>query len=333
MNIQAFTPSIYNHVNNDINNRNRKCISFFGYTSEFGKHLNEVLAKGYVMHTEKISLIGKLREFLKFGLNSENLLGRGFQGEVYKIDDDFVAKIRKNCTPEASFMDELPDNNFKLLKTYYGGSVASFDDVEILRNVAPGSAHVEVGVPKLFSAKHTEQECIKYYEEVYLPKFSQIPQSSFDEIAKDFSILNNLSEGEYYTFDFANPNNFVLVGNKIRITDEISKKFSTVYNTMSDMLKVFLIKQDLNNVATYKNELVSYRRTLFKKIVMAGMRYNIPVDNESLPMYWRLAVRTLCDAKALPDKIKKTLNGYMKKIPDTELRLQYTQKYLDSIFE
>lgn len=330
MNIQSFSPVAYNPTNN--NKSDRKFIQFTGYSSEFGTQLNEVLKKGYAAHSDKVSLVEKLKEFLKFGLNAKNVLGEGFHGVVYKIDDDFVAKIHRNYIPRASMMDDLPENNFGLLKTYYGENIASFDDVEILRNVAPEGTHLEVGVPKLFSLTHTADECIKYYEEVYLPKFSQIPQKSFDEIAKDFDTLNHLSEEEYYIFDFANPNNFVLVDDKLRITDEITKMFSPKYNTISDLLKVFLIKQDLDISSTYKQELLPYRRELFCKIVMAGMKYNVPVENKGSSEYWKLAVRTLCDAKDAPDKVKRTLNNYMKQIPDTELRLKYTQQYLDSIF-
>ena len=53
-----------------------------------------------------------------------------------------------------------------------------------------------------------------------------------------FKVLNDLgSEDISYSFDYLNPNNFVLVGKTIRITDVITKGSSKNPNTIAQQAK------------------------------------------------------------------------------------------------
>ena len=162
--------------------------------------------------------------------------------------------------------------------------------------------------------------------------FAKLPQKSFDAIAKDCDLLNKMGKKDHsYSFDYNNPNNFVLVGKTLRITDVISEKTSENPNTMAQLLYSFLQKTDLDGNAVYNARAGFNRQMLLKKIVMAGMKYNLPIENaESDKKIWQVVANDLCKLKKPFSEIIEQLEN-LQKIPEAKLRLEKTSEYLNSL--
>lgn len=63
-------------------------------------------------------------------------------------------------------------------------------------NVSNGGKHVPAGIPFIYSRKHTSWENEEYYIKKYLPLFAELPQQSFDRIAKDLALLNKKNQNQ-----------------------------------------------------------------------------------------------------------------------------------------
>ncbi len=311
-----------------------KNIQFRGYKSVFSKKLDEVLLSGTQpdFETQKF-LISKLQNFIKKKLKSNRKIGQGFNGSVYKIDDSYVLKVHKHDKPYADMMDKINPQKFKNLKTYYGEPVAKFYDAQILRNVSSNGEQIQAGIPQKYSLMFTSEECKEYYEEFYLPLFSKIPQKSYNAIAKDCDTLNKMGNDKIsYSFDYLNPNNFVLVGKTIRITDVITQETYENPNTIAQLLYSFLQKTDLDGYATYSKYSEPFKRIIMKKIVLAGMKYNLPIENSPYDKkIWQVVSNGLCKSNENYTNIIENLKNFQK-IPNIKLRLQKTNDYIENIY-
>jgi len=331
--VSNFTPYQYNNNINFQHNRNK--ISF-GRQSEFGKLLNEILNKGKASKKDRNILAQKLSQIFPNIAKPDNKLGEGFFSYVYNIDENFVLKIFKGYKPETFEMDPLPQNGFSALKTYFGDYVASFgEEMEILRNVSKSGKHLQAGVPDKYGQLNTMQDCIKYYEEIYLPIFSRVPQSEFDKIAKDLKTLNSMCRN--YVFDYNNPNNFILApGKKLRITDEIGsgKDINIKVNSIENLLNVYLAKINLYTYAVFNEKVLDLRRKLYTKIILAGMKYNLPITNskDTFIKCWEFVTNELCQSNIPAAQVKKELQRIQEQFPNTQKRLKMTKQYLKFIY-
>lgn len=332
MQVQRF--STYSNYNSQMKARTP---AFKGYTSRFGKTLHSAIDRGYPTEVERKSLLGEIQKFIREKLSPDRLLGEGAHGSVYKIDDDFCMKFDIGTRPRAQKMAELPENGFKGLKTYYGSKVADFGDVAILKNVSSDGAHIPVGVPQEFAIKNSAEESSIYYQYIALPRLSDLPQKSFDAVAEDCQRLNLLGSKNktHYTFDYINPNNFVIVDDKIRIIDDINVLNSSEDNSVANLFNVFLEKSFLNTPVKYSMYSETARRNLFKKIVLAGVKADLPMRNkhsaENLSS-WKNVVNELC---GIDDSYSEVLHNLEKisQNPNKEQRVKLANDYLDSLFE
>lgn len=306
--------------------------TFTGYRSAFSRNLDAVLLKHRVTREDAKNLSDLLTSFLDKHLHKNYLLGAGFHGRVYKLDDKYAIKV-PNTRADLFFFENIPKRKFGALKTYYGETVANFTDAKILRNVSSTGSHTQVGVPERLLLTSYPDERLAYYYNIYLPKFADVPQRAFDAIAKDFDTLNKMGRGaKNYTFDFQNPNNFVLVGNTLRITDCIALTSVKNPNTMAEMLDIFLTKMNINSFADYSIEAEQPRKTLLKKIILAGMKCNLDIGTCGADrVIWTNIIENICNLKVSGDGVISTLQEYQKLFTDTKLRLKFTNDYLDSI--
>ena len=306
--------------------------SFCGYQTAFSKQLDKVILKHKCNNSDAVKLTELLNDFIKKHLNIKKKLGSGFHGSVYKIDDKYVLKM-PNTGANLFFFENLQKQKFGSLKTYYGEPVANFRHGKILKNVYSQGRHLQAGIPENMIGQCLPEDCMQYYEQIYLPCFASVPQRAFDAIAKDFDRLNKMGRGfTNYTFDFKNPNNFVLAGSTLRITDEITTVTTRNPNSMAEMLSVFLSKTNINTFAQYSKVAEKPRKELFKKIIRAGMKCNLelgtcPADK----ILWDTAIKDLCRLKVNTDNVIFVLQTFQKEIPNTRLRLNTTKAYLDSI--
>lgn len=332
MQVQGF--STYSNYNSQMQARTPV---FRGYTSRFGKTLHSAIDRGYPTEVEKKSLLGEIQKFIREKLSPDRLLGEGAHGSVYKIDDDFCMKFDIGTKPRAKKMGELPENGFKGLKTYYGSKVADFDDVAILKNVSPDGEHIPVGVPQKFAINNSSDENFVYYQCIALPRLSDLPQKSFDAVAEDCQRLNELGAKNktHYTFDYINPNNFVIVNDKIRIIDDINVLKSSEDNSVANLFNVFLEKSFLNTPVQYSLYSETTRKKLFKKIVLAGMKAGLPMrskhSTENLSS-WKNVVNELCGMDNPYGEVLHNLEKISQN-PNKEQRVKLANDYLDYLFE
>ena len=294
-----------------------KQLTFQGRLSKFSKQLDSTLAlkDKCIPYDDLIELKDTLVKSRKTKIKPNRLLGQGWKGQVYQIDEKYALK-----TP-AFFRQgfKLPFFNTGFqphLKCYYGDQIATFGDYGILRNLGK---HTPVGIPHVMSNSKTTlyTEINRYYEEDFLPMFASLPQKAFNDIAKDCNTLNRLEDsntGLRYIFDYANPNNFVIKGNKILITDEIICQ-EDVGNSMADLLRAMVNYKEFG-VKNHSNEnTLPYFREIYKKIVLAGVKEGLPLGIIDKKDSWIFATETICKANKNTDKVLDTISD-----------LKYTQK-------
>ncbi len=332
----TITPRI-NQYNNHINTSPSKNKNFKGYTTVFSKELDKVIKNGGCSFQQEKKLVALLKDFLQNKLTHKRLIGEGHYGKVYKLDTKYVVKVLDKETIFADNLSSLSKNKFKNLKTYYGEPVAEFYDAFILKNMSGRSHQIPVGVPKKFTKFYSEEDCENYYKKVYLPIFSSVEQKSYNAIAKDCLELNKMNDGDYYyNFDYCNPNNFVLTGKTLRITDSIYKTALHNPNTTIDLLEVFLDKMSRYKLAPNPDkETLPYIHKIFKKIVTAANSCNLPLGDEisGCISEWGVITQRICGLKTPHQEILKTLHGFQKEIPDTTKRVTATKQYLDKIIK
>lgn len=321
-----------------------KSPNFTGYKSSFSKSLEKQLQKRDYTRLDEHNLLIKFSDMYDKKVKLKSKLGSGFYGTVYKIDDNYVLKRgNEKLIPEFGGIEIIKKGKFSHLKHYFGEAIAQIfnnngEDMTIMKNVYTKGKSIPVGIPNDYCQTHTAEENLKYYNEVYLPKFAKLPQRSFDGIAKDFSLLNEMCRGrKYYTFDYINPNNFVLAGKTLRILDDINEDFRKTKNCVTDMLEVFLNKMDMDKNAEFNERLIPLRKELTKKLILAGIRHKVPMCQSKTDfVVWKYTFNDLLDMKmpesgiesmtSILDNIAQTNNNSQKRV---ELAKQYLEKIIN----
>ena len=278
-------PNYFNYQVNSYNKMqsNTRRPVFKSNMSDFGKVVNLAFEKKAITDVipadvNKI-IINKLRLAIEEIINKKNLIGYGFFGEVYKIDEKLVLKIGKGhyyVAEDIADQAELGKNTFKNLKTYYGEEILKIGNIRILRNTG---SHIPAGAIKSNEkGRLTEAEKVEYYVQKYLPTFSKVPQESYDDVAMDFFKLNQMrtSNGSFYEFDSNNPANVLLVGDKLKLVDEIDSSSLENQNSVGKLLEILLNKKDtFDNIDGY-GESLNYAQEIFSKVIIATEKANLP---------------------------------------------------------
>lgn len=314
--------------------------TFTGYKSTFSKKLEKALVNPRTTSQRASKLLNDFAEMYEKKVCLNRKIGSGFYGTVYKIDDCYVLKRgNEHLEPEFGGIEVIRKRKFAHLKHYFGEAIAKIfnnngEDMAIIKNVYSKGTSFPAGVPDDFAKTHTKDECFKYYADVYLPKFSSLPQRSFDGIAKDFAQLNKMcTKRKSYFFDFLNPNNFVLCGKTIRILDEINEYEKPTRNCVTDMLDVLLNRVDLDNDAIYDEKLVSMRKNLAKKIILAGARHNVPMCYQNTDLVsWQKTFNDILGMKDLNvNEMIFDIDNLVKLYDKPKVRVEAVNQYLEEI--
>lgn len=308
-------------------------VQFKGYTSNFSKKLDALLEGNLKSHKNVES---EFKKILKCKIKPSNLIGEGFHELVYKIDDKYVLKFSKrNFDTLTNTLTKVVKRKFKNLKSYFGEPVVVFGDIKILPNVSNGGKHVPAGIPFIYSRKHTSWENEEYYIKKYLPLFAELPQQSFDRIAKDLALLNKKkSKSGYYVFDYKNPNNFVLTGKTIKIVDVTTNTSIRNSNCAADLLNVFLENMEIDTISRYNPEAVVNRRKLFKKVVLAAAKNDLPMAaSSSDEILIEKVFKDLCNGDGECKSVLKEIKSIVKNNPNIKKRAELLNIYIDNLFE
>lgn len=299
--------------------------------SALGKQIDKVVFnKGKDCHNVT-KLYGMLFDYIRNPNIKSKMLGEGFHEKVFSIDDKYVLKYKQNQRPVLgtfSFNPREVGIDLGDLKSYFGKILMRFGDVKILRNVSSNGEHIPAGIPRMMFGKFPKEKLIDYYNKEYLPTFARLPQRSFDRIAKDFACLN--SKSKYYyglEFDTHNPNNIVLVGKStLRIVDDINEVIDEEPNTVSGLLDIFLKRANTCMLAPKTEENRSLRLELFKKVILAGEKYELPLSSGNI--YDNTVWDMVCDFGKSGDEIRWRLNELRENFPNIKERLNMVQKEL-----
>lgn len=228
------------------------------YKSSFSKHLEQVVQS----KNGEQELSNHFQKVFKAKKQASNKLGQGAYGKVYRIDDYYVFKVYQNKTQNNFALKYPKENLFSNLKNYYGKVIAKFGQIEIIKNVTHNKNNfLELANPATNG--------IKKYNKV-LKEFLNLPQKAFDNLAKDFVELNKIHKANlFYKFDTNNPNNFIKVGNSIRIVDDIDWVPSREPNDIYSFMRIF-IKEDGN---------VNLKKQILQKCILACEKNKIPIND------------------------------------------------------
>ena len=302
---------------------------FTSYKSALSKKFENVISGQMVSKEDVVELTKSMDEFIKSNRNlSINLVGEGSHAMVFRLDDDYVVKVPVGRDIFGDF--KLVTGIFSDLKSYYGEEIATFGKVKVLKNVSKSKEHNPVGLPYKSVFHLSSSEATKYYEDVCFPRIANLPQKSFDNLAQDCAILN---EKKGYLFDYMNPNNFVLVDNEIRVVDSIVCSIGNDSNSITNLLRPFLWSEGVYKEASFSEKLLEPRREVFKKIVLAGMKHDLPVLGMGREYVFDEVTEWLCRANTPSQKISKRLEQIKNDYHNISERLEQTKIYLETIFD
>lgn len=288
-------------------------------------------------NTKKITpkLLKKLNYLFKSALditikNEKAFINNGKDANVYRLDDKYVFKVSKSGNITDNGFQIVDDTIGQKLKCWYGGAIAKIKNVSILKNADPERIATQVGVP--FNMNDWEK-IKEHYKTICLPKLAIMPQEAFNEVASDLKRLNILSSKNNisFAFDIFNPNNFLLVGDKIRIVDDLDIIGKKRYNNMASMLDPFIGKIHVASSAVFDKALIPQRKNILEKCILASERAELPIDfsltqddviGESI---------NLAGIKQDYDVILDTLAKFRKTVPNLEKRINAVKEYLDKL--
>lgn len=281
------------------------------YKSAFSKRLEKAILTGNITQ----DIVSDFSDVLARKMNNKNKIGAGNCGTVYRIDDYYVFKTYHNTVPKVDQPRLNSDTGFDKLKTYCGKVLARIGNIEIIRNAAQNMQKLHP------MAKYAEEGAAAYDKS--LSEFLTIPQKAFDNIAEDFNDLNNIAhESRFYQFDTNNPNNFVKVGKKIKIVDDIGITPCKQANDICSFLHVFMQRGgDVKN-----------KKELFKKCIIACEKYKLPIDNAH--KYMCKYMDNLFENAGVNvsyDEYYKVMKNLRETCADDTLRLKRVKEYLSGI--
>lgn len=320
-------------INYEYNSANS--VNFTGYRTMLGKKIDQVLKLDKISADDNRFLVNEIKKLLSKRLEQSKNMGEGTQNRVYKIDDKYVLRIPINKSIMLSNQVVLKHRKFASLKNYYGEALVELGNVQILKNATPGKNSMPAGIPKVLPDNYKKNDLTGYYNNLYLPTFANIPQKSYNALAKDMSILNSIRDvnGVNFSFDYYNPNNVVLSGKTLKMTDDIAPTFIKNSNSASDMFNVFLKQLNDGIPAIPSTKLTPLRQIIARKILKASIVSNLPITSEGCANnVFGYVIKFLCNSKDEPSKVFETVNNIKNSAKSLKQRQIELDKYLDTIF-
>lgn len=326
MNISFLTPNF---------NQNRQQPAFQGYSRRLQNQLDNILIKKTLTSQDKLDLIEAIKKVIPTTLVSEKFIEKGSHASVYQITRKYAARVPNEVKINPDNVGnnlKIGENIFRNLNNYFGEAVVELGQFQILRNVG---RHTTAGVPQHKAEKLSLSEIKKYYLEKYLPKFANLPQGSYDEIAADLNKVNSMKSDArtYYCIDAYNPNNIVAKSDRLFIVDEFDRLCDISYNnTTAKLLDIFINRATKDVEAPFAGDKVNLVRKIFKKIIISSEKHDL-VQANSKEDYesWNKALKKCCiNIEAY--KVLNNLEGLFVQYKNIDERVQQVKNYLAQIF-
>ena len=303
--------------------------------------------------TKRFSLAKILKEAIPEISREENLINKGRESKVFRINDNYVAKFQRGQNPEKSIstfdMVYIPDKSFSQLECYYGEPVLKAGGVEILKNAVPNGVSMEVGT-KFHYRGYPKAEEIEKYNKEYLPLCASLPQESFDELALCLQQMNGIKRLGFarefpwqkayvpnivhYTPDVINPNNILISNGKFRIVDKLDKTSVNKPNTFYTMAEPLLIRYCPEYYAKRDEALLLERQNILQKCIIAAEKAGLsfepnPLTDEFVDFYLSSLAN---DGKKCfyHTPVRDIKNMRSNGVP-TKQRVEYLKDYFNSL--
>ena len=256
-------------------------------------------------------------------MTPENFLNKGRESKVYRISDNFVAKVRRGTTSQNAVhsynLMSAPDKRFNRLPFYYGEPVLKIGNVEILKNATPNNNFRYCGTPYKGSSVPSIED-IKLYNNEYLPLCSSLPQKSYDDLAQGLKELNSIrrfSKGKFVSYmpDIINPNNILISNGEFKLVDKLDKINYKNPNSIYTMLEPLVLRLSPEATAKREANLFGYRREIFKKTLIASEKAELPLESDLKYPYSDYIINDVVDSNAvtLLEKVKELRNNGIPK--------------------
>ena len=281
------------------------------YKSPFGKQFEKVLQTG----EGQDELITNFKKLFPEKKTAKHRIGIGSWGSVFRIDDYYVFKVYHNQKPELNGFKKNENTKFDDLKTYSGKVLARIGNIELIKNVTRDenkflemAKPIDDGVPRYLRA---------------LKEFASLPQKAFDNLAKDFKRLNEIKNPNlFYRFDTNNPNNFIKVGDEIRVVDDIDWVPTEEPNDLFNLLRIFIHKEGESD----------FKKEIFKKCILASEKANLPM--EAAHKYLKRFMDEMCQyagSKKNFSEIYEALSSIRKSSLDEETKLKEIENFIKEL--
>lgn len=268
--------------------------------------------------------------------DEDNFLGEGSYSSVYKINDDYVLKVNHKSRRAKNGKFEYKKNEFNDLPYYYGGVLATCDNLSILKNADPKGNAILAGRPYWEDGI----DGVNYLFDTSLPAFANLPQSAYDNYANVLKLLNDKSGEsngipERYLPDIFNPNNFMIVDDEIRIVDGIMVSCDDdEWNDLGTMILPFF--EDIDSCFHERSpEIIRNEKEIFKKCVLASEEAELPLPYNPCSLHSIKGIMEDIYQDTYKDTYAKDLVDFIKSTreqePDKDKRKQVISDYLDNM--
>lgn len=236
-------------------------------------------------------------------MKDENFINKGRASKVYKISDNYVAKIKRGKTANNAihFFNPTmcPSEQFSHLDFYYGEPLIRVGNVEILKNATPTSDFMKCGTgyKTINTCNGPEMRCkhedLSDYYNKYLPLCASLPQESFDNFAKGLQKLNGITSRDalmrkvYYTPDTINPNNILIADKEFRVVDNlepihIAKNPNSLYTMLEPLVIKLAPETYAGELDDRPKEMLPFTRTIIKKSLIAAEKTGLAIDPQEI---------------------------------------------------
>ncbi len=305
---------------------------FRGKSRDLEAVLDSVIGKPSVSEKEKQLIIEKIKAAMFNILKPSRFIEEGSHKAVFRITTKYAARVpvdRKLAPESIGSFFKWGENRFKDMRNYFGEPLLEAGQFQVLRNLG---SHRPAGVPEHLAKRFSRNEINKYYIEKYLPKFAQISQYSYNELANNLAKLNEMKFGPrlFGVFDSINPNNIVVSAGRLFLVDEIDLLCDKSYaNTTAKLLNVFINRASKDYEAPDAGNKVKLVRKIFKKTIISGVCANLlHADSKEDFRNWETALkkcRITTPAHEILNKLEEITNSKLSNNEKTKLITQYLE--------
>jgi hypothetical protein len=227
-------------------------------------------------------------ETLANSVKFENLIGRGGNARVYRIDgvQDFVIRVPSVRGNQVNLKGAIEPVTDVVPEANVGQPVAKLGDATILKR----QDGLPAGGPLYSDAKVMGPDAARRIYEDSIKRAASMDQAAYDEFARTLAML----DGKKLNFDPSKANNVLIdvPNGRFNVVDISPRSPNSTYrHSASDMVITLMDNGFINGLADRGINLVPSYQQIISKSLAAARRHGLPVDlnSSSLEYSFQLA--------------------------------------------